>query len=171
MQRADKISIVILNWNGKKIHLACLASVEKIEYPNFQTIVVDNGSSDDSVEAIRTQFPQVTLLETHENLGFAGGNNVGIQHALSSGAEAVLLLNNDTIVDPGLLTAYAAQLARYPNAGILGATIYLFEEPSRLDHLGGMWNKNKAAFDFIGHREVKKTSKACLLITSAERLS
>ncbi len=162
MAPADKefpsIFIIILNWNGHKDTLECLASVEKIDYPNFQTIVVDNGSTDDSVKIIRAHFSKLTLLETNANLGFAGGNNVGIQHALSHGAEAVLLLNNDTIVDPNLLKAYARELTRHPEAGIFGAAIYLYGERDRLDHLGGVWNKKKAKFDFIGHREVTKVA-------------
>ncbi|MBI2742730.1 MAG: glycosyltransferase family 2 protein [Chlamydiales bacterium] len=156
MPHADSspfISIVILNWNGKRDTLACLESVAKIDYPRFETILVDNGSTDDSVKAVREKFPGVTLLETGANLGFAGGNNVGIAHALKTGADAILLLNNDTEVDPGLLKAFAAQLKNQPEAGILGATIYLFDERERLDHLGGNWNKKRAAFDFIGHRE------------------
>lgn len=157
------IAIVILNWNGKKDTLECLKSVEQIDYPHFFTVLVDNGSSDDSVKAIREAFPQVTLIETGQNLGFAGGNNVGIRHALAQGADAVLLLNNDTVVDPQLLTHFAEQLAKSPEAGILGATIYLYDDRDRLDHLGGNWNPKKAAFDFIGHREVANYEKSMTL--------
>lgn len=153
------IAIIILNWNGKRDTLACLDSLKNLNYTNFQTILVDNGSSDDSVAAIREKFPTVTLLETGENLGFAGGNNVGIEHALKLGVDALLLLNNDTEVDPDLLTAFAKQLNAHPEAGILGATIYLFDEREKLDHLGGKWNKRRAAFDFIGHREISQTVK------------
>jgi len=73
---------------------------------DIDVIVVDNGSTDDSVEVIQKTFPWVTLIETGENLGYAGGNNVGIEQALKSGADAVLLLNNDTIIDPNFLKAF-----------------------------------------------------------------
>lgn len=150
---APLIFIVILNWNGKQDTLECLASVMKIDYPRFKVVVVDNGSSDDSVQAIRVAFPTFTLLETGKNLGFAEGNNVGIRHALAQGAEAVLLLNNDTVVDPQLLKGFAEQMEKQPKAGIFGATIYLYDERDRLDHFGGIWNQRKGAFDFAGHRE------------------
>ena len=101
-----KASIIILNWNGKEDTLECLESVGKIDYPNFDTIVVDNGSSDESVKAFQKEFPKVKVLETGENLGYAGGNNVGIRYALDNGADYILILNNDTIVDSQLLKAF-----------------------------------------------------------------
>jgi GT2 family glycosyltransferase len=95
-----KVFVIILNWNGYKDTLECLRSVDKIDYPKFETVVVDNASTDGSVEAIRKRFPHVTLLENGQNLGYAAGNNVGIRHALANGAGYILLLNNDTVVDP-----------------------------------------------------------------------
>ena len=150
---SPSIFVVILNWNGKNDTLECLDSVSKIVYPNFQTVVVDNGSTDDSVKAIHARFPQIKLLETGTNLGFAEGNNVGIRYALAQGADALLLLNNDTIVDPHLLQGFAEEMQAAPTAGIFGATIYLYGDRDRLDHFGGIWNPQKAAFDFVGHRE------------------
>ena len=73
-----KLFVVILNWNGKNDTLACLTSLQIVEAPAFDVIVVDNGSTDDSVAEISQRFPQVTLIETGKNLGYAGGNNVGI---------------------------------------------------------------------------------------------
>lgn len=152
MQDDPKIAIIILNWNGKKDTLECLSSVAKINYKNFETIVVDNGSSDDSVAAIKNDFPNIEIIETKENLGFAEGNNVGIRHALAKGADALLLLNNDTIVDPNLLQGFA-NAGKDKEIGVIGAKIYLYYERDKLDHLGGMWNAKRAAFDFIGHGE------------------
>lgn len=143
------IYIVILNWNGKEDTLACLSSLSKVLYTPFQTVVVDNGSTDGSIEAIRRTFPQVTLIENGKNLGFAGGNNVGIRWALAQGADAVFLLNNDTVVDPHILQAFTSG----SKAGVLGAKLYLHSEPDRFDHLGGRWNKKRAAFDFVALRE------------------
>ena len=89
----NKVFIIVLNWNGKKDTLECLESVRKIDYPNFDAIVVDNGSSDDSVEAIQKEFPEVKVLETGKNLGYAAGNNAGIRYALKHQADHILLLN------------------------------------------------------------------------------
>jgi GT2 family glycosyltransferase len=149
-----KVAVVIVNYNGKHITLECLKSFEKVSYPFFELIVVDNGSRDDSAAAIRSHFPHVTLFETGENLGFSGGNNIGILYALKTAADYILLLNNDTIVDPHCLQAFVTSFQKHPNAGILGAKIYRFDFPDQFDHFGGMWNRSKAQFDLIGHRIV-----------------
>lgn len=149
-----KVDIVILNWNGRLDTLACLESVANISYPNFNVIVVDNGSTDDSVLAIRAAFPEVTLIETGANLGFSGGNNVGIQHALAHGADYVLLLNNDTVVDPGLLDAFVAAAKRFPDAGVFSAKIYFHAEPQRIWYAGARWNDLTARFDQVGEGEL-----------------
>jgi GT2 family glycosyltransferase len=148
------VYLIILNWNGKKDTLACLASLKNVSYKNLSLIVVDNGSNDDSVEAIKNEFPEVLILETGQNLGFAEGNNVGIRHALAHGAEAVCLLNNDTVVDPEFISAFVKAAATSSKIGILGAKIYLYESQRQMDHLGGMWNPRKASFDLVGNRAV-----------------
>ena len=153
-----KIAVVILNWNGKKDTLECLSSLAQVKYFNYETIVVDNGSTDDSVSAIQEQFPNVTLLLSKENLGFAGGNNIGIRHALQQGAEGILLLNNDTIVDPSLLTAFATAAKKEPSVGILGAKLYSYADKGRFDHFGGMWNAARANFDLVGKDLLEKDS-------------
>jgi len=147
----NSIFIIIINWNGKEDTINCLRSLEKIKDP-FETIVIDNGSIDNSTETLRLLFPNITLIETGKNLGFAGGNNVGIQYALDQGGKAIFLLNNDTIVDPDILNAFQLAVHNHPEAAIFGAKNYLFDSPLQLDHFGGMWNKKKANFDLIGHR-------------------
>ena len=99
------VAIVVLNWNRWEETLACLASLDRLEYERRFVVVVDNASSDGSAERIRAARADVELLESGGNLGYAGGNNVGIRHALERGADAVWLLNNDTEVDPGALGA------------------------------------------------------------------
>lgn len=143
----NKILIILLNWNGKKDTLECLASLQKVTYPKFSTIVVDNGSSDDSVTAIRSAFPSVPVFETKENLGFAGGNNVGIAWGLKKDYEWILLLNNDTTVAPDFLDAFMNAAKSNPNAKILGAKIYRSNTPSQIDHLGGIWNAKIGEFE------------------------
>lgn len=147
---APSIYVVILNWNGRDDTLACLASVAKIAYPNFRVIVVDNGSADDSVSVIRAAFPEVDLIETGRNLGFAGGNNVGIKHALEHGADYVLLLNNDTEVDPGILDAFVSAAKRFPDAGVFSGKIYFHAEPNRIWYAGAQWNPKAARFMLVG---------------------
>ncbi len=148
-----KIAVIVLNWNGKRDTLACLESLEKLTYPNFEIIVVDNGSTDDSVSAIREHFPQHLLIETGANLGFAGGNNVGIHRAIQRGADLLFLLNNDTVVASDILERFVETFRSHPGAGILGAKIFLYDERDTLDHLGGAWNRKTGTFDFVGLRQ------------------
>jgi GT2 family glycosyltransferase len=91
------VAIVILTWNNPDDTLDCLRTVTALDCSALTTIVVDNGSTDDSVARIRAAHPAVELIETGENLGYAGGNNVGIRHALDAGADAICILNNDVI--------------------------------------------------------------------------
>jgi len=99
-----RIAIIILNYNGLKNTLECLGSLEKCLQDKFKVeiIVVDNGSKDDSVEAL-SKLKDINFIENRKNLGFAQGNNIGIKKALQMGADYVLILNNDTIVEKTLL--------------------------------------------------------------------
>jgi GT2 family glycosyltransferase len=149
-----KISIIVLNWNGKIDTLECLQSVYRIDYTNFDVIVVDNGSSDDSVQAIRDSFPEVTVLETNENLGFAGGNNVGIRYALKNGADYIFLLNNDTIVDPRILKQFIEVSKSIDDRGILGAKIYYYNEPEKIWYAGAKWVDKSSQCDHLGEGKI-----------------
>lgn len=118
------IAVILVNWNGKKDTLACLSSLQKINLKNntLSIIVVDNGSTDDSIEVMRKNFPNVTILETGKNLGFTGGNNVGIRYAIEKGADLLWLLNNDTIVDKNVLSFIKA--FEDSSVGAVGCKIY-----------------------------------------------
>ena len=99
-----KLAIVILNFNGLDDTLACLDSIKKLidDGIGVETIVVDNFSSDGSQEAL-SKIEDINFIQNQDNLGYAGGNNVGIKYAIKRGADAVLILNNDTIVDQKLI--------------------------------------------------------------------
>lgn len=144
-----KLAIIILNWNGKHDTIACIASLQ----PTAATIiVVDNGSSDGSAAAIRNTYPDITVLETGKNLGYAGGNNIGIKHALSNEYQLILILNNDTVASPKFIQELIAETERDANVGIFGGKPCLLDNPARLDHLGGVWNAKTAEFLLIGNR-------------------
>ena len=84
-----RVVVIVVNWNGKDVTLDCLASLQRVHAPAPHILVVDNGSTDDSVTAIRSQYPAVELLALNENRRFAGGNNAGIQKAFADGADFV----------------------------------------------------------------------------------
>lgn len=115
-----KLVAVVLNWNGGDDTPRSLASLGSVE-----TICVDNGSTDGSDARVEREFPEVELIRAGENLGFAGGNNVGIRAALGRGADWVLLLNNDAVADSGLPAALERAAAARPDAGLLACKIYL----------------------------------------------
>lgn len=123
-QIMTKISVVIVNWNGYADTAVCLASLEKLDKrgAGVDVVVVDNGSTNDSVARLSKAFPSVTILRLDENLGFTGGNNVGIQYALKRGADYVWLLNNDTVVDSKALSLMDA--FKDDGVGIAGSKIY-----------------------------------------------
>jgi GT2 family glycosyltransferase len=121
---------VVLSYNGREDTLAALESLRGID-----TVVVDNGSTDGSADAVEERFPEVELVRTGVNLGFAGGNNVGIRRALDRGADWVLLVNNDAAVEPGILDALAGGAAARPDAGVLACKV-LFAGSDRLWYAG-----------------------------------
>jgi GT2 family glycosyltransferase len=121
------VAAVVLSWNRREDTLACLRSLAAAD-PAPHVIVVDNASSDGTSEAVRREFPDVELIENPDNLGFAEGNDVGIRHALTHGADHVLVLNNDTEVDAAFLAPLLEEAARRPDAGALSPKI-LFAEP------------------------------------------
>ena len=118
-----KLSIVIICWNDWKVIENCLSSIfESTRRIEFEVIVSDNGSTDGSVERIRTQFPAVRMIENGSNLGFARGNNAGIREAIG---DYVLILNPDTIVHPSSLDRWIEFADRHPEAGAFGCrTLY-----------------------------------------------
>lgn len=156
MTSAHRIAIVVLNWNGLADTLACLESFQHVPSSGCRVIVADNGSSDGSVAAIRQAFPNVDLVENGANLGFAAGNNSAITRALQDGADFVFLLNNDTIVDTGIVDAFLAAAERMPQAGVFGAKIYYHAEPQRLWYAGGYWDPRTLSFNEHGAGEIDR---------------
>jgi GT2 family glycosyltransferase len=154
LESGEKTFIIILNWNGKHDTIECLHSLATVKGSHIETVVVDNGSTDGSAATIRELFPHVTVLETGSNLGYAEGNNVGIRYALKHGGCDVLLLNNDTVVDPDILESFRKAMQDHPAAGILGGKILLYSERDTFDHFGGKWNKKKGQFDLVGFRQI-----------------
>jgi Predicted glycosyltransferases len=189
----SKVTIIILNWNGWEDTVECLESVYQIEYPNYDIVVIDNGSKDNSIEKIKEyasgkipvessfvrynpnnkplclieysqeelkfkdrvqkgleNFPlekRLILIKNNENYGFAEGNNIAIKYTIEFlKPDHILLLNNDTVVDPVFLDKLIQAAETDPNIGVVGPTIYDYSPPHRLQSTGSkiLWNRGDA---------------------------
>lgn len=132
-----KVHVVVLNWNNYSDTVSCLSSLRQLHYENYEVVVVDNGSADDSASQIRNTFPEVRVIETNRNLGFAGGCNVGIRYALGRDSHFIWLLNNDTVVDPQALQTLVDKATSDDRIGAVGSAIYVMDDPTRLAAWGG----------------------------------
>lgn len=137
---------VILNTNRREDTLACLASLAASTVANHEIIVLDNASTDGSVEAIQARFPAVQVIPLADNKGYAGNNNVGIEAALAQGADWVFVLNEDTIVDPDCLADLLVVGERETGAGILGPMVYHYDQPEVIQSAGGGMDGAMAAW-------------------------
>ena len=131
------VCCVIVNWNGWLDTLDCLASLREQDYGNLQIIVVDNGSTDDSVQRIRSAFPEAKLIETGKNIGFPSGCNVGLRAALEGSAEFLWLLNNDTVCPPDTVRKLVQRAAASPKAGLVGTVLFYAHDPAKVQAWGG----------------------------------
>lgn len=148
-----RTAVVVLNWNGLAKTRECLASLRTLDYPGLEVILVDNASTDGSVEMVRREFPEVVLVVNDTNRGVAGGRNVGMRLAMERGARWMLLLDNDTVVDPGLVRELVALGDADPRVGILGAKIYFEGEGNVLWGIGGGMDLRRCHFDIRGFGE------------------
>lgn len=122
--QAPSVFIILLNWNGLADTLDCLRSLEGLEYPNAHVVVVDNGSANNEAARIASAYPRATVLCNPENLGYAGGNNRGIRHALAAGADYVWLLNNDATVEASSVAELVRAAEQHPDVGALCPVVY-----------------------------------------------
>ncbi len=127
------LSIIIVNWNGAAHLPDCLNSLEQQTFTNFEVILVDNGSSDASVDYVQAHHPWVKMVTLPENRGFAAGNNIGLDHACG---EYIITLNNDTMADPDWLAELVAVAATCPEAGMVASRICNFYDRDMIDSLG-----------------------------------
>lgn len=130
------ISVVITNYNGKHFLEACLSSLEKQTFQDFEVILVDNNSSDGSVDYVKETFPKVRLITSSENLGFCGGNNLGIREAKG---EYVALLNNDAEAHPQWLEKLKTALDAHADVGFCASKMLRRDQPDIIDAAGGIF--------------------------------
>jgi GT2 family glycosyltransferase len=137
------VAIIVLNWNNAADTLVCLESIKSIAYSKTIIIVVDNGSTDDSVSVITAAYPDIVILQAGENLGYAGGNNLGIRFALSQDASFICLLNNDTIVPRDFLDSLVSAFLGRPDLGIATPLIVEMDNPDCVWSAGAILERHK----------------------------
>jgi hypothetical protein len=130
------VSIIIVNYNGKQFLEGCFKSILKQTYKNIEVIMVDNASSDESVEFTRKNFPQVKIIENKENSGYAGGNNLGFKECKG---EYIMVLNNDVYLQENLVEKLLDAYKEIPNLGAVQPMIRLMNDKKNLDACGSFW--------------------------------
>jgi GT2 family glycosyltransferase len=118
------VYVIVLNYNVRQHLEYCLPSILASVYPNFRVLLVDNGSTDDSLQFVRKNFPQIELLLIGKNVGWAGGNNAGIAYAVEHGAAYVALANNDILVHPQWINAAVAAFGAEPDVAFVSGTVF-----------------------------------------------
>ena len=136
-----KVYTIILNTNRREDTLACLRTLAQCDYGNNQNVVLDNASTDGSVQAIQAEFPEVQILPLSENLGYAGNNNVGILYAMEHGADWVYILNEDTLVAPDCISLLVEAGEKDDAIGIVGPMVYHADEPGVIQSAGGLFDR------------------------------
>ena len=144
-----KVSIIIVHWKDISCLKDCLTSLNKILYDNYDIIIVNNGSN--SLNGVcETTKEKTRIIQNPSNIGFTGGNNLGIKEALKNQADYVLLLNDDTVVSPDFLNILVNYGENHPDAGMLGPKVYYFDEPKKISFAGAELNKT-SGFIYTPH--------------------
>ena len=143
---------MVPNWNGERFLSTCLGSLRRQSFERFETVLVDNGSTDASVAFVGRNFPEVRVLPLPENRGFSAAVNAGIR---SSDSEYVALLNNDTEVDPDWLEALVRAADSYPEAGLFASKLVDFDDRRVLDGAGDVLRRSGLPYR-LGHGEVDR---------------
>ena len=139
-----RLSVIILNYDGRRWVPACLTALEQQRAaPQFETVFVDNGSTDDSIDLVRTSYPDVRVIETGTNLGFAAGNNAG---ARAAAGEWLVFLNNDTAAEPDWLSRLAAESDAHPECALVTSRLVFMDNPSIVDSAGDGYLRAGGAF-------------------------
>ena len=166
-----KVVIIIVTYNNEATINACITSLEKQKLS--QVLVVDNASTDGTIDAVRKDFKTVKLFSLPQNRGYAGGNNFGIEKALELNCEFVLILNPDTVLEPNAITRLLSATEKHEGNGIFGPKI-LMEDGKRIWSIGGELDKKRYTAGLIGYKnldneghkekEVDFVSGTCMLI-------
>jgi GT2 family glycosyltransferase len=174
--RPWNVWVITLGYNHAEDSLECLKSLSQSERVAFTLLFTDNQSADDSVARVLAELPHVRVVETGENVGFARGFNAGMEYACSQGADAVFMINNDTVVAPDCLACLLKEALAHPEAGILVPKIYYYDDPKVIWSAGSRFRRFPPALvmrktreedrgQLDGERELAYATTCALLVT------
>lgn len=174
------VAVILVAFGGRDDTLACITTLLKSDYSNFKIILVDNDSWDDTSEQVSEKYPDVEIIRSDKNLGFAGGNNLGIDRAIETGARYIFLLNNDTEIAPDAISLLVQSAEKIENLGVIGPMIYYHEDKDLIWSAGGKidysWSnlyhrgiRTKDAMEFSTNEEVDYLT-GCAIMFPAKRV-
>jgi GT2 family glycosyltransferase len=152
--RFPKVFVITLNWNGKEETIECVASLKSLRYPNYEIVVVDNGSTDESVLALGAQYPDITVIANGQNLGYAAGFNRGLRYAYDNGAIYFLVINNDCVVDSEVLLELVKVAQQDEMIGFVSGKVYWYTKPNTLQTAGRHSDPVTLAGNHVGSGEL-----------------
>lgn len=142
---AKKVAVILVNWNSFSLTSDCIESLSAMSFADYDVIVVDNGSVDESGSLLKEKFRNIILIQSDTNLGYTGGNNLGMQHALAHNYEYQLLLNNDTFVEPDFLEVLVNYMDEHPETGVIQPLIFFNHNRSLV------WNGGSYYQQWLGY--------------------
>lgn len=171
LDKYPSVGIVILNWNKADETINCLDSLSNLSYPNQKVILVDNGSTDDSIEKFQEYDPGLEILETGTNLGYAEGNNFGIRHCLVSKPDYIFVVNNDVRVASDSLDLLVAEAEKNVDAAFLGPKVYHLEDPETIQSAGVefdyLWRSKQRGLDQVENGKYSSVEEVDAVIGAA----
>ncbi|OGC94628.1 MAG: hypothetical protein A2W25_09390 [candidate division Zixibacteria bacterium RBG_16_53_22] len=164
------VAVIIVNYNGYVLTRDCLRSFGAVTYDRYTLIVIDNASRDDSIPRLQHEFPSVCYVKSDTNLGFTGGNNLGLAVAYEMNPDYVFFLNNDTVVSANVFEL-AAFLDTNPDVGMVAPLTFYHENPMITSFGGGYLNRNTGSITFcnkgVRREEILNTVIYCSFLEGA----
>ena len=160
---SSEVMVGILNWNQKEDTLKCLDSLRRVEDPALHIVLVDNGSSDGSVAAVKSDYPEVVILANHTNRGCAGGRNDLLKYFLATKLPYLIFLDNDAMVRPDTIARLVQEIKASPDIGVLGLRAYYDDRPNVFWSRGGAClDPGTGKFTGLGQKEEDRGQYACM---------
>jgi len=158
MEYSPLVYVLILNWNGAQITCECVKSVLNSDYTNYKIVVIDNGSTDESVEILENKFgSQITIIKNKSNLGYARGFNTGLRYGFEkNNADYCLVMNNDTIIDTKAIKELVKVAKQDNQIGFVTGKVYYIDKPNILQTVGKKEDPIRWSGGHIGNKEVDK---------------